>query len=389
MKKVLLSPATPPTETKMEQGCNTQSASVADNVTSVLQKISAASTIQTADDVKYDDYCDKALITTGKEYPPKQLLLDVKGIKTLSLGDLHMIQAQAKQGKTTLITIMVAAILAGQWGVVEYALDRPAKVVVFDTEQFECDTFRQYQSMMAMGHMKTENLSLLTVYNLRGMSYEERNEFIRMYIRREKPTLVVIDGIRDLVPDINDPIACPQFVQDMMQLASEVECAIIGVLHNNPGEGKARGWLGTEWINKCGYSFEPVKENNVVTVKNTIYRGAPVPDWQFTFDNYGYPTCDDFYIQFATREAELQRQREAEEERDRKNKEHLDIVLQVLEDHDNEYSRSEFVTIIDSMNIDGFRRRKVYEFIKEHISISDPLFIERNGKMVLTKHGVQ
>lgn len=349
----------------------------------VAAKIRAAASQPTADDVEYQEMCARGLITTGKNYPPKEFLLNVKGINTISLGDLQMIQAQAKQGKTSLVLIFIAAIIAGVWGEVKRALVRMPKIIVFDTEQFECDTYRQYQTMMRLGGMEGEDFSVLTVYNLRGMSYEERNKFIRMTILREKPTLVVIDGIRDLVPDINDPVACPQFVQDMMQLATEVKCAIIGVLHNNPGEGKARGWLGTEWINKCGYSFEPKKEDNIVTVKNTIYRGAPVPDWMFTFANDGSPICDEYLIQYAQREAEIQKQKEAEEAKAQKDKEHLDIIMSILKEHNNEYSRAELVTVIDKMNINGFKRSKAQEFITAHLKLENPRFDERNGKMVM------
>ena len=356
---------------------------------SLLQGLNAAASQPTAEDVEYKELCERSLITTRKEYPPKDYLVEIKGIKTLSLGDIHMIQAQAKQGKTTLVTIIISAILGGEWDEVQNALGQKPKVVIFDTEQFECDTFRQYQTMMAMGHMKEENLSIFSIFNLRSMSYEERNKFITATIKREKPTVAVIDGIRDLVPDINDPVACPMFVQNMMQLASDVKCAIIGVLHNNPGEGKARGWLGTEWINKCGYSFEPQKEGNVVTVKNTIYRGAPVPEWMFTFANDGSPLCDDLHLQYAIREAELQREREAEKEKAQKDKEHLDIVLSVLKEHNNEYSRADLVTAIDEMKIDGFKRRKVYDFIKEHLELPNPSFRELNGKMQIVQDDVQ
>lgn len=354
------------------------------NENKVMQLLCAAASQPTADEVEYLEKYNKCLITTQKEYPEKEFLLEVKGVKTLTRGDLHMVQAQAKNGKTTLVTIMVAAILAGQWGPVAYALEREAKVIIFDTEQFECDTFRQYQMMMRHGNMPEECLDRLQVYNLRGMSYEERRRFVVQTLEREKPMLAVIDGIRDLVLDINDPVSCPQFVDEMMQLASKVYCSIIGVLHNNPNEGKARGWLGTEWINKCGYSYEPQKVGNVVTVKNTVFRGAPVPEWLFTFANDGTPIFDEDYINSVREKDAQQKQREAEEVKAAKEREHLDIVMDVLKKQNNVLSRAELVTAIDDMNIEGFRRRTVYEFIKSHLTLPKPQFIELNGKMVIT-----
>lgn len=355
----------------------------------VMQMLNAAASQPTADEVEYKELYDKCLITTQKEYPAKEFLLEVKGVKTLTRGDLHMVQAQAKNGKTTLVTIMVAAILAGQWGPVAYALEREAKVIIFDTEQFECDTFRQYQMMMRYGNMPEECLDRLQVYNLRGMSYEERRRFVVQTLEREKPVLAVIDGIRDLVLDINDPVSCPQFVDEMMQMASKVYCSIIGVLHNNPNEGKARGWLGTEWINKCGYSYEPQKSGNVVTVKNTVFRGAPVPDWQFTFDCDGTPIFDERYISYVRDKEAQQKQREAEEAKAAKEKEHLDIVMTELKANNGLLSRADFVKHIVDMKIEGFGRQKVYDLIKAQIALPEPPFRELNGKMVISEHYVQ
>lgn len=356
------------------------------NKNNVMQMLSAAASQPTADEVEYKELYDKCLITTHKEYPEKEFLLEVKGVKTLTRGDLHMVQAQAKNGKTTLVTIMVAAILAGQWGPVAYALEREAKVIIFDTEQFECDTFRQYQMMMRYGNMPEECLDRLQVYNLRGMSYEERRRFVVQTLEREKPLLSVIDGIRDLVLDINDPVSCPQFVDEMMQMASKVYCSIIGVLHNNPNEGKARGWLGTEWINKCGYSYEPQKSGNVVTVKNTVFRGAPVPDWLFTFDCDGTPVFDEKYVRYILEKDAQQKQREAEEAKAAKEKEHLDIVMSVLKEHNGEFSRADLVTAIVEKNIDGFKRSKVCDFITVHLKTENPLFREVSGKMKLVEN---
>lgn len=351
----------------------------------IKQMLQAAAQTPTAEEVEYQEMEERCLISTNKVYPPKEYILTVKGIPTLSVGDIHMIQAQAKQGKTSLVTIFVAAIIAGMWGYVAYALHRLPKVIVFDTEQFECDTYRQYQAIMSQGGMAEENLSRLRIYNLRGMDYEERRKFIRMAILKEKPLLVVIDGLRDLVPDINDSVFCPTFVQELMQMATDAKCAILGVLHNNPGEGKARGWLGTEYINKCGYSFEPHKEDGIVTVKNTIYRGAPVADWRFTFADNGSPIVDDKFIAHLAQIENEKRMLEAQKEKEAKEAEHLGIVLEELKANNGLLSRADLVKVIVERKVEGFGRQKAYDLIKAHLELPDPLFREVNGKMLLVE----
>lgn len=261
----------------------------------LMQSLDASASQLTADDVDYHELAEQCRIYMEKYYPPREYIFKVKGINTISKGDLHLIQAQAKHGKSTLVTILVAVCRCGQLGPVEYALDHPAKVVVLDTEQFESDSHSQLKMMHELG--EDDNGSEIMMFNLRKFGFAERTAFIKQSIMREKPTLVIIDGIRDLIPDINDSVGCPMLVQELMQLASGVGCAIICVLHNNPSDGKARGWIGTELLNKCGYSFEVKKNGSVVTVETPINRGAPVPDWQFTFGPDGRPTCDSSFLE--------------------------------------------------------------------------------------------
>ena len=261
----------------------------------LIQSLDASASQLTADDVEYREKMMQCRIMRDKYYAPKEFIFKVMGIPTISIGDIHLIQAQAKQGKSTLVTILVAVCRCGQFGPVEYALDHPSKVIVFDTEQFEGDSHSQLMMMHELG--EDDNGTEIMMFNLRKLGFAERTAFVKQAILREKPTLVIIDGIRDLIADINDSVGCPLLVQDLMQLASEVSCAIISVLHNNPRDGKARGWIGTETTNKSGYSIEVEKSGSVVTVKTPVFRGAPVPEWQFAFGEGKKPTFETAFIQ--------------------------------------------------------------------------------------------
>ena len=269
----------------------------------ISQSLDAFASTPTAADVEYDALREAHLITIKKAYPPKEYVFRIHGIPTVSIGDLCLIQGQAKQGKSSVIKVLVKACLCGKMGNVEKALDKEdVKITIFDTEMFECDTANNYHYMLQDSNI-VENFDKLQVMNLRTMNPDGRCRFIFDVSHREKPDVIIIDGIRDLVNDINDPIGCPKLVQELMDLASELRCAIICVLHNNYGESKARGWLGSEIINKCGSAFEVMKEYSVVTIKNTIYRGAPVPDWKYTFGSFGQPICDEQFVQHAEKVA--------------------------------------------------------------------------------------
>ena len=333
----------------------------------LMQSLDASASQLTADDVEYREKMEQCRILRDKYYAPKEFIFKVKEIPTISKGDIHLIQAQAKQGKSTLVTILVAVCRCGQLGPVEYALDHPSKVIVFDTEQFEGDSHSQLMMMHELG--EDDNGTEIMMFNLRKLGFDERKEFIKQAIMRERPTFVIIDGIRDLIPDINDQVGCPMLVQELMQFASEVDCAILGVLHNNPSDGKARGWIGTELINKCAYSIELEKPGSVVTVKTPITRGAPVPQWQFTFGADGKPTFDLDFI------AHRQKVDKAVEESSKaamakaKRQNEINLVIDQLKKVGGKMKRSDFV---DKMTNEGtFKKSHLQELIKEMIESED------------------
>lgn len=69
----------------------------------------------------------------------------------------------------------------------------------------------------------------------------DRREIIR-YIIYNTPSvgLVVIDGIRDLMLDINNSTEATKLVGDLMQWTSEQNIHIQTVLHLNKGDDNAR-----------------------------------------------------------------------------------------------------------------------------------------------------
>ena len=347
----------------------------------LIQSLDASASQLTADDVEYNEKMMQCRIMRDKYYAPKEFIFKVNGITTVSIGDLHLIQAQAKQGKSTLVTILVAVCRCRKFGPVEYALDHPSKVIVFDTEQFEGDSHSQLMMMHELG--EDDNGTEIMMFNLRKLGFDERTAFVKQAILREKPTLVIIDGIRDLIPDINDSVGCPLLVQDLMQLASEVSCAIISVLHNNPSDGKARGWIGTETTNKSGYSIEVEKSGSVVTVKTPVFRGAPVPEWQFAFGEGKKPTFDNSFIQSRInsnieKQKEEQEKKKAEkaEEKKRKDDEYIQPIIDILNTNGGSMTKTSLAKNMAERKLKA--KTSAIELINRLLEREDPPLMQRD-----------
>ena len=81
---------------------------------------------------------------------------------------------------------------------------------------------------------------------------EERRAIIRYAIYHTPDVgLVVIDGIRDLMHDINSSTEATKLVGDLMQWTGEQNIHIQTILHLNKGDDNARGHIGTELNNKA------------------------------------------------------------------------------------------------------------------------------------------
>ena len=88
---------------------------------------------------------------------------------------------------------------------------------------------------------------------LREYSPSVRIEVIDYALRQQKGYgLVIIDGIRDLMLDINNAGESVEVINRMMEWSSRYDLHIHCVLHLNKGDNNVRGHIGTEMSNKAG-----------------------------------------------------------------------------------------------------------------------------------------
>jgi hypothetical protein len=75
---------------------------------------------------------------------------------------------------------------------------------------------------------------------------------------------VLLDGVGDLVLDVNDIAETQNFVIELHALAIRYDCPIIGVLHENPGDKteKQRGHLGSQLERKAESNIRLVKDSD-------------------------------------------------------------------------------------------------------------------------------
>ena len=198
----------------------------------------------------------RSLIRVTDEFtlPPVVLRVDDAIIGTL--GNFSVSTGKAKAKKTfNVCALVAAALINGQ--VLEYRASFPEtkrNILYFDTEQspYHCQLVMQRILHLA-GLPLDREPEHLHFSHLRAIAEpEERRAIIRYAIYHTPDVgLVVIDGIRDLMHDINSSTEATKLVGDLMQWTGEQNIHIQTVLHLNKGDDNARGHIGTELNNKA------------------------------------------------------------------------------------------------------------------------------------------
>ena len=191
----------------------------------------------------------------SEDYEQAPEILKVRGSVIGTLGNFSASIGKAKSKKTFNVSAIVAAALKNGT-VLNYTAELPEnkrKILYVDTEQSSYHCAKVARRSLRMAGLPTgsnhENLEFLV---LRKYTPEERIAIVREAIyRTENVGLVIIDGIRDMVYDINSPGESTRIISKLMQWTDDRQIHIHTILHQNKGDENARGHIGTELNNKA------------------------------------------------------------------------------------------------------------------------------------------
>lgn len=232
--------------------------------------------------------------TDTYETPPQIIWIDNSTIATL--GNFSASTGKAKSKKTFNVSALVAASLAGRQ-VLNYRAHLPEgkrRILYVDTEQsrFHCHTVLERILRLAGLPTKTDNENLDFIC-LREYTPAVRIEVIDYALRQNKGYgLVIIDGIRDLMLDINSTGESVEVINKMMEWSSRYDLHIHCVLHLNKGDNNVRGHIGTEMSNKAETVLVISKSNDnpsVSEVHALHIREKEFKPFAFTVDDNGLP----------------------------------------------------------------------------------------------------
>jgi len=281
-----------------------------------------------------EELLERSRVTPTTVLPPMEALFRMYDVPCFYRGELVAVCGKAKSGKTMFLSIVMATgNLRVLWFDTEQSQQSTQEIMVkrimplirgttnltniFTTTNLTNGT-NDYRTTDDADDTddfttttKTTNLTDDTddaggvdfderfyAYNLRGLGYEKRREMMEVAIARTNPDLVIVDGIKDLMTDINDAVQATVIMEQLMALAQRHHCCIVCVLHQNKSEAdkNMRGSIGTELTNKAFevYTCEYLEERETFKVAQQLSRRDRIRQkLYYQLDDDRLPVCDE------------------------------------------------------------------------------------------------
>lgn len=249
------------------------------------------------DEVEYNliNILEQSRVKSDEEIQEPEPILKIDGNTVFTLGNISLIMGKAKAKKSFTMALFTS-IIAGN-GSVHHRLfgnlpNDKKHCLYIDTEQHRAHVFKLLKRIMKISNTSFE-MDNLYMQSFRPFNFTERVELIKLALRADDSIgLVVIDGIRDLIADINSAAESVDIVGLLMKLSFEFNCHICCVLHQNKGDDRARGHLGTELVNKAETIISVTKDANnpdYSIIKAEMTRDKEFDEIEFSINSDGIP----------------------------------------------------------------------------------------------------
>jgi hypothetical protein len=243
----------------------------------------------------------KKLDVTSTIQPP-QIAIALKNVTndkfaTIgSLGDFSLWTGKAKVGKSYAMRMAVVSALSNDLHLGRFKSQLPKEkrgVLFIDTEQSDYHVLLGAKRICEALNVKSPEG--LQVYGFRGTPHADlRAQVEALIYTTENLGLVIIDGIVDLIGNINDQDIANEMSTTIGRWTKTCNIHAMVVLHENKGKGddNARGAIGTWLTNKAETVMNVsncYEDKTTKLIKAIETRNAPPEDFYFKLSDNGTP----------------------------------------------------------------------------------------------------
>lgn len=226
-----------------------------------------------------------------KDIPPQPYALYLNGVGFLPLGDVTTITGSPKSGKSTLLSILVGALVKGEFQGLTTEDKKPRAVLWIDTEQNEYTINRLYERICVWGGVTKDYLNdRFHVLTTRMADWQDKRLAVESALAYFEPDVIIIDGGADFLTENNEAQS-----QDFFLWLGELRkryndrTNIIQVIHLNKtvdasGSRTPRGFIGSEAQRKSGDVYELMRAEggSTTTVVQRLTRNEVLPPFSFS-----------------------------------------------------------------------------------------------------------
>jgi|TARA_R110002153_G_scaffold216051_1_gene368677 RecA-family ATPase len=227
-------------------------------------------------------------IKSSDSIKESEYLLRIGAVNKFSKGNISGWIGLAKSKKTFALTMFVSALVGGLKLFDTFNANTSATVLYIDTEQSPADVQKITRRVKKM----VGNEDKLFMYGLRPLSPKQRIKAIQILLEKHKVDVLVIDGVRDLLMDINNAVESTEVMTLLMRWSFDYDLHIATVLHQNKGDGNSRGHIGTELNNKSEAILRVTKDetdSSVSWIEEVFGRGKGFDKFSFYVNENGLP----------------------------------------------------------------------------------------------------
>jgi hypothetical protein len=304
--------------------------------------------------MRLDKIIDASAIHSLTDEPPLNPILwlrdkDNRNVMAASCGNIQVLKAQSKSGKSHALAALMAAFIAGKYACEKGLIDtlgwvadnaEGKAVIMLDCEQSKHHSYRLFHKHALERAGVTQTPDWVLYYNLVGVSVGDIRPIIgRMLARNQErfggTKYLIIDGYADLIKSVNDEEEAIALTSELMAHSVVFDCGICGVLHENTGQegGKMRGHVGSQIERKAETIFAIDSDKSGL---KSLYierpRNEPLPKnkalkWQWNEEAGGFRLVD----KHALEEIKINAQAEAKLKKAREDWDRLDEARKALD----------------------------------------------------------
>lgn len=229
-------------------------------------------------------------LTKGEKVYKGKNGLTTFDIPLATYGNFSFVQAPPKSYKTFFMSLLSGAFAGGDGKYIGNIQSHRGnkQLVHFDTEQGKWHCKRVFMRVIDMiGNNRIPEF--YHTFSLRELNYNTRRIYIEHKLQQmvdegKEIGFVIIDGIADLVSDVNDLKGSNLVVQWLMEITTKFNCHVITIIHSNYGSDKPTGHLGSLLEKKAETQYNLKRNESTGCIDVICRRTRNVPFEPFAFN---------------------------------------------------------------------------------------------------------